>query len=181
MVTTVDVAPERFGLWGVNVKDYKIGGVQVDFETVAVAIATQRATTIEHEVQPLTVQMTARNRKLQELGKALGDLTNIQVSFKADAEGGQWSSGQASPDTVATVNKIQGGLFGNDRKITKSNLERAIQLVKSEVDKLNNEMQTDTTRVQSYVSRRDESFSMASSIMSSVNETCAGAIRAMGA
>ena len=68
----------------------------------------------------------------------------------------------------------------NKDHISKANLERVIQVVKSEVDKLNNEMQTDTTRLQSYVQKRDDSFNMASTMMSGVNETRKGAIAAMG-
>lgn len=186
-ITSVEVAPEHFGLWGVSVKDYQIDGVQVDFETIVVGIAAGRATTIEREVQPLAVQVTARNRKLQKLSAALGDLTRIQVSFEPNQPGNHLSSSPALQATVDIVNMIEKGLFDSgsqkseDRnKITKANVEKALQLLKGEIDKLNNESQTDTTRLQSYVSKRDEAFNMASTILSAVSETRAGAIRAMG-
>ena len=180
-ITPVDVAPERFGLWGVSVKDYVMDGVPVDFETIVVAVATRRAATVEREIQPLTTQMMVRNRKLKDLGDALGDLTRIQVLFNPDDKGGQWSSAGASSTTVKLVGTlIDPPPFDGSGKIKKADLERAIQVVKSAVEKLNNEMQTDTTRTQSYIQKRDDSFSMASSIMGSTQSSRKDAIAAMG-
>ena len=182
-ITPVDVAPERFGLWGVSVKDYVMDGVPVDFETIVVAVATRRAATIEREIQPLTTQMMVRNRKLKDLGDALGDLTRIQVLFSAESKGDELSSAGASKKTVELVVNLispSSSPFDGSGKIKKADLERAIQVVKSAVEKLNNEMQTDTTRTQSYIQKRDDSFSMASSIMGSTQNSRKDAIAAMG-
>ena len=179
-VKSLPVAEDRFGLWGVIVNDYEVNGVPVDFGSAVVALATRRATTVERELLPLTTMMMARNRKLKKFGDALGDLTRLQVSFKADAAGSDTSTGSVSLDTANVLDKIQRGLYTSSRQMTKANVEQAIQLVKSEIDKLNNEMQTDTTRVQSYVQKRDESFTMASTILSAAKDTRRGTITAMG-
>jgi hypothetical protein len=50
-------------------------------------------------------------------------------------------------------------------------------MVKSKVDGLNNESQTDMTRLQSLVDRRDESFSTATNLMSTVSDTRSNLIR----
>ena len=184
-ITPVDVAPGRFGLWGVSVKDYVMDGVPVDFETIVVAVATRRAATVEREIQPLTTQMMVRNRKLKDLGDALGDLTRLQVLFKPDSAGSEMSHDVARKATIELVDKliipspfVKAG--SNIDKISKADLERTIQVVKSAVEKLNNEMQTDTTRTQSYIQKRDDSFSMASSIMASTQNSRKDAIAAMG-
>lgn len=180
-VESTPVAENRFGLWGVTVNDYLIDGLPVDFGSAVVALATRRATTIERELMPLTTMMMVRNRKLKKLGDALGDLTNLQVNFKADAPGSEKSASGVSEATFKLLDAIKSGLFAdNMHRMTKANVEQAIQLVKSEIDKLNNEMQTDTTRVQSYVQKRDESFSMASTILTSTKDTRRGTITAMG-
>lgn len=179
-VKSQPVAEDRFGLWGVTVNDYVVNGQPVDFGSAVVALATRRATTVERELLPLTTMMTARNRTLKDLGDTLGDLTRLQVLFKADAQGGQLSTESVTTDTAKVLDKIKKGLYNGNRQMTKSDVELAIQLVKSEIDKLNNEMQTDTTRVQSYVQKRDESFTMASTILSSTKDTRRGTITAMG-
>lgn len=182
-VKSQPVAEDRFGLWGVTVNDYEVNGLPVDFGSAVVALATRRATTIERELQPLTTMMMVRNRKLKDLGDALGDLTRLQVSFKPDAAGGEESAHAVSAATYKLVDAIKSGLFigrSDGYHMTKANVEQAIQLVKSEIDKRNNEMQTDTTRVQSYVQKRDESFTMASTILSSAKDTRRGTITAMG-
>ena len=187
-VDSIPVAENRFAMWGVRVSDYKVDGVAVDFETLVVGLATGQALTIEQEVEPLAKIAQVRNAKLKRLGVALANLASVQASFKPDQEGGAWSECVITEDTKSEVNNLYDGSTLFDRpagaslyRITKANCERAIQLVKSEMDKLNNMGQADTTRLQSLVSSRDEKFSIASTIMSAVSEARTNAIRAMGA
>ena len=60
---------------------------------------------------------------------------------------------------------------------TKSSVEGMIQALKSMIDGRNNKAQTDMTRLQQLVDRRDESFSTASSLMTSVSDTRGNLIR----
>ena len=187
-VDSIPVARNRFAMWGVTVSDYRVDGVAVDFETIVVGRATGQALTIEQEVEPLASIARVRNNKLKRLGEALANLANVQATFKPDQEGGAWSGNVITEKTQREVDKLYDGssLFDKDAgasmyKITKANCERAIQLVKSEMDKLNNLAQADTTRLQSLVSSRDEKFSIASTIMSAVSEARTNVIRAMGA
>ncbi len=50
---------------------------------------------------------------------------------------------------------------------------------KADDDGLNNEAQTDMTRLQSLVDRRDESYSTATNLMASISDTRANVIRNM--
>lgn len=184
-VDSIPVAENRFAMWGVRVSDYKVDGVAVDFETLVVGLATGQALTIEQEVEPLAKIAQVRNAKLKRLGEALANLASVQASFKPDQAGGDWSGNVITKKTRDEVDKLHDpSLFeqvGSMFKVTKANCEQAIQLVKSEMDKLNNMGQADTTRLQSLVSSRDEKFSIASSIMSAVSEARTNVIRAMGA
>lgn len=186
-VDSIPVAENRFAMWGVRVSDYKVDGVAVDFETLVVGIATGQALTIEQEVEPLANIARVRNAKLKRLGDALANLASAQASFKPDQSGDTKSADIILKETVDEVNKLTTVvLFSKEGtetnyRITKANCERAIQLVKSEMDKLNNSAQADTTRLQSLVSSRDEKFSIASTIMSAVSEARTNVIRAMGA
>jgi hypothetical protein len=63
--------------------------------------------------------------------------------------------------------------------MNKKTLEGMLSLVKSEIDGLNNESQTDMTRLQSLVDRRDESYSTATDLMTSISDTRSNVIRNM--
>lgn len=184
-INSIPVAENRFAMWGVTVSDYNVDGVAVDFETLVVGLATGQALTIEQEVMPLSNIARVRNGKLKRLGEALANLASVQANFKPDDSGGKESGNLILPATKEEVDKVSYPivLFGGSGPytVTKANCERAIQLVKSEMDKLNNQSQADTTRLQSLVSSRDEKFSIASTIMSAVSEARTNAIRAMGA
>ena len=52
-----------------------------------------------------------------------------------------------------------------------------IQNVKSKIDSLNNASQTDMSRLQSLVDRRDESYSTATNLMTSISDTRSNLIR----
>ena len=60
---------------------------------------------------------------------------------------------------------------------SKSSVEEYIQLIKSRIDGLNNASQTDMSRLQSLVDRRDESFSTATNLMSAISDTRSNLIR----
>ncbi len=166
---TADNPVELSHNWGVSFSEYLIGGKKVDFQDLMIAIAENRATTVEGEVSPLTTRIKARNAYLEELGAALADLTKMQASFGSDAKGTDPCDFAMSAATKATIKKVT----GNDAtdKEFKMWVEYYIQRIKSKIDGLNNEAQTDMTRLQSLVDRRDESFSTATTLMTSISDT----------
>ena len=60
---------------------------------------------------------------------------------------------------------------------TKASVEGMISMLKNMIDSRNNESQTDMTRLQSLVDRRDESYSTATNLMTSVSDTRSNLIR----
>ena len=77
--------------------------------------------------------------------------------------------------TYNTIYKLQGKY--PTKKEHKQWVEYYLKLVKNKIDALNNEGQKDMTRLQSLVDRRDEAFSTASTLMSSVSDTRGNLIR----
>ena len=67
----------------------------------------------------------------------------------------------------------------NDDELTlgKSEVEGAVARCKNDIDTLNNDSQRDMTRLQSVVDRRDESFSAATNLMTSVSDTRSSLIK----
>ena len=191
-IQTDPVSNQNLAAWGVSGAEYVVDGVKVCFQDLMVVVTEQRAATIEKEVEPMSTRMTSRNKRLESLGNALSDLSGIEAAFKSDDSGGTWSLDylkQPSEATRTVLDSIESGLWGygtsgaGDGKgktgyyVTKSNCEKAIQLVKTQIDKLNNEASADMTRLQSLVDRRDESYSTATSLMQKIADTASALIK----
>ena len=176
VTVTTHGADEFKARWGTSVYDYSLNGVAVDFQDLMVAISEHRATAVEGEVGPLSTRMRTRNATLSELGDDLADLSKLQAQFKSD-DSGSTRHGSLKSTTKASLLKIFGSLDWDRLDLTKYETEEWIQKVKSKIDSLNNEAQTDMTRLQSLVDRRDESFTTATTLMTNVSDTRDNAIR----
>lgn len=162
--------------WGVTFGEYTRNNKVVDFQDLMVAISERRATAVEGEVAPLATRISNRNKTLEDLGNVLADLTKLQAQFDSDADGDD-RKGTLQEVSYQTLQEVFGSLDFNNRKMTKYEVEKWLQKVKSKIDALNNEAQKDTTRLESLVDRRDESFSTASDLMSEVADTRSNLIR----
>ena len=202
-INSVQVCDNIGSMWGVSVKDYKLDGVQTDLQDLLVAVSKQRANAVEQEVTPLSKRMEARNDLLEKFGNALAELTKIQASFKSDDPGSKDMNGWISSSTVSllktlgyspqTISNISEGDYKDNEKrpdfyyssadggysANKKTIEGMIQSVKSKIDGLNADAQTDMTRLQSLVDRRDEAYSTATNLMTDVSDTRSNAIRNM--
>ena len=162
--------------WGVEFGDYLYNGKTVDLQDVTIIVAERRATSVEGEVAPLSTRIQNRNKKLEDLGNVLADLTKLQSQFPSDAKGSD-RKGSLQQSSFAILNEVFGSLDFSNLQMTKYEVEEWLQKVKSKIDALNNEGQKDMTRLQSIVDRRDEAFSTASDLMSEISDTRASLIR----
>ena len=162
--------------WGASFGDYKLNGKSVDFQDIMIAIAENRATSVEGEVTPLSTRITNRNEKLENLGNVLADLTKLQAQFESDDDGDK-RRGYLQQSSKDILISLFGSLDWSDLHMTKYEVEEWLQKVKSKIDALNNEAQKDMTRLQSLVDRRDESYSTATNLMTAVSDTRANLIR----
>ena len=194
--------------WGVKAGDYNVTLNSktdlMDFQDLMVKFSKNRAVAVEGEVEPLTVRIQQRNKRLEELSEALAELTKIQAEFESDDTGAQdmssWMSNKTgevleslgyTPKYYATKDDrpkddeeradfYKAGWAGeNSYSANKKTIEGMLSRVKSEIDGLNNEAQTDMTRLQSLVDRRDESYSTATNLMTSISDTRSNVIRNM--
>ena len=156
--------------WGASFGDYMLNGKGVDFQDIMIAIAENRATSVEGEVTPLSTRITNRNKTLEDLGNVLADLTKLQSQFDSDADGDD-REGYLQQTSKDILIEVFGSLDWSDLHMTKYEVEEWLQKVKSKIDALNNEAQKDMTRLQSLVDRRDEAFTTASNLMSEISDT----------
>ena len=175
-IQSVSVAQDVAAAWGINVYEYKMnGGAQLDFQDLMVAVAERRAVSVEGEVSPMAVRIRTRNKFLDDLGAALAELTQAQATLDGDADGDDRCDYTFSQSVRDTCYRAYGKRPSNND--TKMWLEYHIQMVKSKIDGLNNQAQTDMSRLQSLVDRRDESYSTATNLMTNVSDTRSNLIR----
>ena len=192
--------------WGVKAGDYSVTLNSktdvMDFQDLLVKFSKNRAVAVEGEVEPLTERIQQRNKRLEQLGEVLSELTKIQTEFESDDTGDRdmhsWMSNKTgavleslgySPsyyakesdrpkDNEERADFYKVGWNGdNQYSANKKTIEGMLSRVKSEIDALNNEAQTDMTRLQSLIDRRDESYSTATNLMTSVSDTRSNVIR----
>ena len=187
-ISSVRVADDVAALWGVNVHEYSVNGKQIDFQDLMIAVSERRAVAVEGEVTPLTTRVRTRNKDLDRAGSLLSIFTTAQANFKSDAKGSDTTgvSGITSDQfaILAEAYRRRGGTPPDpmtsawaNSNWTKSSIEGMVQALKSIIDGLNNEAQTDMSRLQSLVDRRDESYSTATNLMSSISDTRSNLIR----
>ena len=195
--------------WGVKAGDYNVTlnskTDTMDFQDLLVKFSKNRAVAVEGEVEPLTVRINQRNKRLDELGEVLSELTQKQAEFESDDKGDRDMHSWMSNKTGAVLESLgyspkyyakESDLPGNEDRAdfykagwkteaedsysaNKKTIEGMLSRVKSEIDGLNNEAQTDMTRLQSLVDRRDESYSTATNLMTSISDTRSNVIRNM--
>ena len=187
-IERISVAEEHFtDEWGVKVYDYKYLGVKVDLQDLLVTITQHRATSIENEVMPLQEIISRRNRRLERYGAVLQKLTEVQATYTGQDDdvkshavniGGVLTDDFTEADFWATLKEIgYSGDPGLELTLAKSQVEGAVARCKNDIDEMNNDSQRDMTRLQSLVDRRDESYSAATSLMTSVSDTRSGLIK----
>ena len=185
VIERVSVAQDRMSeLWGVSVHDYRYLDQRVDLQDLLVNITQKRATAIENEVQPLEKIINRRNENLEKYGAVLQVLTTLQAKYDEDDDS-RSTSISAFTQSVGTEEEFWAIMeecgyaegSGSTLSLTKSTCEGCVSRCKSHIDEMNNDAQKDMTRLQSVVDRRDESYSTATSLMTSVSDTRSSLIK----
>lgn len=168
--------------WGskVHALDYSYGAKNVDFQDLMVAVAENRAVTVEGEITPLSERIRSRNKELEILGDLLAIFTQTQAKYASDAEGSATASVSGVTEEMIPLAceayKRKGGTPGTELSFwnsswTKASVEGMLKEFKSMIDARNNEAQLDMTRLESLVDRRDEAYSSASDMMTTISNT----------
>ena len=172
VIERINVGTERLCSWGITANDYEMNGKQVDFQDLLVNVSKLRATKVEAEISPLSTRIRARNALLDNLGEALSALSGAQAAFSSDSSGDATTKVTFSSNSVKALTACgQNSISIGTTSLTKRRVEELVQIVKSKIDSFNNQSQTDMTRLQSLVDRRDQSFSAATDLMTSVSDT----------
>lgn len=181
---------EGLSVYGVQQRDYTVKGAEhCDYIKAASVAMFQEAGAIEKETAAYAAVLEARQKKLDELGWALSVIVKAIASLKVKKpESDDLSS--SDPNL-----KIASQILDKYRRSANSDLRmpvlelmnsfvcvrrddalRAQAAVQYEIDYETNEMQQDMVSMQSLVSKRDNAFSTASSLVQKINSTASSLI-----
>lgn len=181
MALVESVPIEGLSVYGVQQKDYTVEGVpNCDYVKAASVAMFQEANAIEAETSAYAAVLKARQRKLDELGWALSVIVKAVASLPAEKpESDDLSRHDPDLKSAAQIlDKYRRGTnadlklpVNDDGKVRRDDAMMAQSAVQYEIDYETNEMQQDMVTMQSLVSKRDNAFSTAASLVQKINST----------
>jgi hypothetical protein len=165
-------------VYGVEQYSYTVNGVAgKDYAAALSAASFKEAVAIEQALSAYSEVVRQRMRKLDDLGTAMAILNEAYATLKTkDHESGDTTSNMVSLATARDKAALYGVTINmTDYTIqdlgirmcytTRRNLMNAQNAVQYAIDKEDNELKQDTVSLNSYVSKRDNSFSTASKLV----------------
>jgi len=172
-------------VYGTNQVSYTVAGTpNVEFDEVVRKAAFRQVTAFEAEALTLSELVKRRKQKLQDLGDGLA-VFKKHNAFKNDA--GSDAKTDSDPALYSTVEKLcrgywiekMQGLYPQDNKMTRRQIMTAIQVVESEIDAENVELNQASSMLQTIISKRANAFSTASTLQRKLSSTGNTIIRGM--
>jgi hypothetical protein len=181
---------EGLSVYGVQQKDYAVKGIEhCDYVKAASVAMFQEAGAIEAETAAYAAVLEARQEKLDELGWALSVIVAATASMKTKNQKSKDLSA-ADPDLVKAsqildkyrrdANSDMRLPVNDDNKVRRDDATSAQSALQYEIDYETNDMQQDMVTMQSLVSKRDNAFSTAASLVQKINSTASTLIGNIG-
>ena len=177
---------EGLSVYGVQQKDYTVKGVEhCDYLKAASIAMFQEAGAIEKETSAFAAVLEARQEKLDELGWALSVIVEAVASMKTKnpkskdlsaADADLVKASQILDKYRRDANSDMRLPVNDDNKVRRDDATSAQSALQYEIDYETNEMQQDMVSLQSLVSKRDNAFSTASSLVQKMNSTASALI-----
>jgi len=153
---------------GTTQYSYTVGGVhRQDYDTAVYKAALCRSVAVEKALASYEVMIKARQKKLEDLGNALAELSKTYATITKDTK----LDDKLSLDSTAASNLRRYGFSSASPSITKQTLMTLKQDVQHAIDQEDNELQQDSTQLQSYVTKRDDAVQMSMKVMKKVANT----------
>ena len=180
-------------VYGVEQYSYTVNGVAgKDYAAALSAASFKEAVAIEQALSAYSEVVRQRMRKLDDLGTVMAILNEAYATLKTkEQESGDTTANMVS---LATA-RDKAALYGVTINITdiaipelgirmcyttRRNLMNAQNAVQYAIDKEDNELKQDTVSLNSYVSKRDNSFSTASKLVRKALDAASSTIGNIG-
>ena len=190
MALVESVPIEGLSVYGVPQKNYTVEGVKgCDYVKAASIAMFQEANAIEAETSAYAAVLEARQKKLDELGWALAVIVKAVASMPKDkpesddlseVDADLMSASQVLDKYRRSANADMKLPVKENCKVRRDDATMAQSALQYEIDYETNEMQQDMVTMQSLVSKRDNAFSTAASLVQKINSTASTLIGNIG-
>lgn len=194
---TAAVTPHEIAglsVYGMQQVSYEVKGKEgLDFATALSLTALQKTDAMDQATQAYSEMVRLRMRKLDEVGEALSILTKAIASMPQKGGKDTLSSSDAELKRANDLLKkyditpldlvIEKDKAGNETswKVTREEALMRKNEIQYILDSEDNTLQQDMLALRSLVSKRDNSFSTASRLLTKISNTAQSSIRNFGA
>ncbi len=179
-----------FAVYGTPQVDYTVNGVKgCTYDQAVAQMGLKRAIAVEESLPAFTKAVEARQRKVQDLGTALA---NIAATIASAIGHNSVDGSNAGADDKLGIDEGTKGLLApyglaksyfvgdNNNEITYGDAQKLQTEVRYALDVTNNDLQQDMATLQSFVSKRDNAYQMATKLMQKAIQTRSSGIRYIG-
>ena len=168
-------------VYGIPQVEYAVDGLSGQIFADAVTIASfKTATAIEDATTAYSAVVTARQRKVDDLGTVLASFNKAEAELSTDNK----STDTASIKDFNNVKKIldyyEVEIEGLSSTMKRGNVQKAVTEVQYQIDTENTNLQQDMVSLQSYISKRDNAYNTASKIVRKCNNAAQTTIGNIG-
>jgi len=171
-------------VYGVEQYSYTVDGVAgKDYAAALAAASFKEAVAIEEALGAYSEVVRQRERKLDELGEVMAALNYAVANLKVkDQESGDqaWVPNSAWVNETARKYGITLVFVANTANMTRRNLYNGQNAVQYAIDREDNELKQDMVSLNSYISKRDNSYSTASKLVKKALDASAATIGNIG-
>ena len=166
--------------------DTNVNGMPLTIEDLVTLLAVKRANVLEKEITPMAKIIEARNERIEDLGTLLASIAATQSKLESQEEGDDnsfnckglcyylkqyFTDSELSEANLLSWCNSHNTINDNcSSKKSDGYIASANQLVKAKIDALNNDAQSDLSRMDNLVSKRDEAYTLSTDLLSKFSD-----------
>lgn len=184
MSTLIEANDTGVRVYGVKQVSYTVEGeAGKDYMAALAAASFKEAVAVEKTAGAYAEVVRQRKAKLDDLGNVMAVLSRAVATLKVkDSEPDDMSDSMAALVTAAqTAAKYGVTISISGTRISRRNIYNAQNAVQYAMDREDNDLKQDMVALQSYITKRDNSFSTAGKLVKKVSNSASATINNIGA
>ncbi len=166
--------------------DTGVDGMPLSIEDLTTLLTVKRASILEREITPMSKIIEARNERIEALGNLLAAVAQTQSKLESQEEGDDnsfackglcyylkqyFTDAELSEANLLSWCNSHNNINDNCNSAKSDGyIASANQLIKSKIDSLNNDAQSDLSRMDNLVSKRDEAYTLSTDLLSKFSD-----------
>lgn len=168
-------------VYGIAQVEYIVDGKSGLNFADAIAIASFKvATAIEDSTSAYSAVITARQKKIDQLGEVLACFDDANANLPTKNKSTDKVDIKRFTFVKSVVDYYGIAIKGLSSTMVRGDVQKALTEVQYQIDKEDNLLQQDMVSMQSFVSKRDNAFSTASKIIRKTNNAASATIANIG-